>query len=164
VGNPARLLVLNTDLRQPQMEEIGDRATVFEFAGLHGRQRHCIDWVVKNSVDEGVASEDVVTDAASTRLGAKLRNAAADRPAHGARSKQRSRSAPNLSTRMWSRRCCHCGSTTWNPARPGAATMSAVWPSNSMRRGPKSAACCAATSLARSLELMDETRAAGLPT
>ncbi|WP_264817748.1 relaxase domain-containing protein [Acidomonas methanolica] len=35
VGHPR----LRNDLRRPQMEEIGDRATVFEFGGLRDRQR-----------------------------------------------------------------------------------------------------------------------------
>ena len=30
---------LKNDLRRPQMEEIGDRTTVFEFGGLRDRQR-----------------------------------------------------------------------------------------------------------------------------
>jgi type II secretory pathway predicted ATPase ExeA len=55
---------LKNDLRRPQMEEIGDRTTVFEFGGLRDRQRDYIDWVLKNSVEEGVAPEDIMTDAA----------------------------------------------------------------------------------------------------
>jgi hypothetical protein len=64
---------LKNDLRRPQMEEIGDRTTVFEFGGLRDRQRDCIDWVLNNSVEEGVAPEDIITDAAATRLAAKLK-------------------------------------------------------------------------------------------
>src|SRR5690242_21619836 len=33
----------------PQMEEIGDHATVFEFGGLRDRQRDYTDWVLENS-------------------------------------------------------------------------------------------------------------------
>jgi type II secretory pathway predicted ATPase ExeA len=40
VGHPK----LKNDLRRPQMEEIGDRTTVFEFGGLRDRQRDYIDW------------------------------------------------------------------------------------------------------------------------
>ena len=69
VGHPK----LKNDLRRPQMEEIGDRTTVFEFGGLRDRQRDYIDWVLKNSVEEGVAPEDIITDAAATRLAAKLK-------------------------------------------------------------------------------------------
>jgi type II secretory pathway predicted ATPase ExeA len=46
---------LKNDLRRPQMEEIGDRTTVFEFGGLRDRQRDYIDWVLKISLEEGVA-------------------------------------------------------------------------------------------------------------
>lgn len=55
------------------MEEIGDRTTVFEFGGLRDRQRDYIDWVLKSSVEEGVAPEDIITDAAATRLAARLK-------------------------------------------------------------------------------------------
>jgi hypothetical protein len=54
-------------------EIVVDRATVFEFGGLCDRQRDYIDWVLKNSVEEGLAPEDVITDAAATRLAAKLK-------------------------------------------------------------------------------------------
>jgi type II secretory pathway predicted ATPase ExeA len=64
---------LKNDLRRPQMEEIGDRTTVFEFGGLRDRQRDYIDWVLKISLEEGVAPEDIMTDAAATRLAAKLK-------------------------------------------------------------------------------------------
>ena len=46
---------------------------MFEFGGLRDRQRDYIDWVLKNSVEEGVAPEDIITDAAATRLAAKLK-------------------------------------------------------------------------------------------
>jgi hypothetical protein len=55
------------------MEEIGDRTTVFEFGGLRDRQRDYIDWVLKASLDERVAPDDVVTDEAATLLAAKLK-------------------------------------------------------------------------------------------
>ncbi len=64
---------LKNDLRRPQMEEIGDRTTVFEFGGLRDRQRDYIDWVLKSSVEEGVTPEDIMTDTAATRLAAKLK-------------------------------------------------------------------------------------------
>lgn len=35
---------LRDDLKRPQMQEIGDRTTVFEFGGLRDRQRDYIDW------------------------------------------------------------------------------------------------------------------------
>src|SRR3954453_3633872 len=69
VGHPK----LKNDLRRPQMEEIGDRTTVFEFGGLRDRQRDYIDWVLKSSLEEGVAPEEIMTDAAATRLAARLK-------------------------------------------------------------------------------------------
>jgi hypothetical protein len=61
------------DLRRPKMEEIGDRTTVFEFGGLRDRQRDYIDWVLKASLEEGTAPDDVLTDEAATLLAAKLK-------------------------------------------------------------------------------------------
>lgn len=69
VGHPK----LRNDLRRPKMEEIGDRTTVFEFGGLRNRQRDYIDWVLKASLTEGVAPDDVLTDEAATLLAAKLK-------------------------------------------------------------------------------------------
>src|ERR1019366_4244918 len=69
IGHPK----LKNDLRRPKMEEIGDRTTVFEFGGLRDRQRDYIDWVLKASLDERVAPDDVVTDEAATLLSAKLK-------------------------------------------------------------------------------------------
>jgi type II secretory pathway predicted ATPase ExeA len=69
VGHPK----LKNDLRRPKMEEIGDRTTVFEFGGLRDRQRDYIDWVLKASLKDGVAPDDVLTDEAATLLAAKLK-------------------------------------------------------------------------------------------
>jgi type II secretory pathway predicted ATPase ExeA len=69
VGHPK----LKNDLRRPKMEEIGDRTTVFEFGGLRDRQRDYIDWVLKASLKEAVAPDNVLTDEAATLLAAKLK-------------------------------------------------------------------------------------------
>lgn len=69
VGHPK----LKNDLRRPKMEEIGDRTTVFEFGGLRDRQRDYIDWVLKASLEEGIVPEDVLTDEAATLLAIKLK-------------------------------------------------------------------------------------------
>ncbi len=69
VGHPK----LKNDLRRPKMEEVGDRTTVFEFGGLRDPQRDYIDWVMKASLEEGVAQGDVLTDEAATLLAAKLK-------------------------------------------------------------------------------------------
>jgi type II secretory pathway predicted ATPase ExeA len=65
IGHPK----LKNDLRRPKMEEIGDRTTVFEFGGLRDRQRDYIDWVLRASLDEYV----VPADEAATILAAKLK-------------------------------------------------------------------------------------------
>lgn len=64
---------LRNDLRRPKMEEVGDRTTVFEFGGLRDRQRDYIDRVMKASLQDGVEQADVLTDAAATLLAAKLK-------------------------------------------------------------------------------------------
>jgi type II secretory pathway predicted ATPase ExeA len=69
IGHPR----LKNDLRRPKMEEIGDRTTVFEFGGLRDRQRDYIDWVLRTSLAESVTPDDVITDEAATRLAAKLK-------------------------------------------------------------------------------------------
>jgi type II secretory pathway predicted ATPase ExeA len=69
IGHPR----LKNDLRRPKMEEIGDRTTVFEFGGLRDRQRDYIDWVLRTSLEESVTPDDVITDEAATRLAAKLK-------------------------------------------------------------------------------------------
>jgi type II secretory pathway predicted ATPase ExeA len=43
---------LKNDLRRRQVEEIGDRTTVFEFGGLRDRQRDYIDWVLKSALND----------------------------------------------------------------------------------------------------------------
>jgi len=69
IGHPR----LKNDLRRPKMEEIGDRTTVFEFGGLRDRQRDYIDWVLRTSLDERMTPGDVITDEAATLLAAKLK-------------------------------------------------------------------------------------------
>ncbi|MBR3158061.1 MAG: ExeA family protein [Atopobiaceae bacterium] len=69
VGHPK----LRNDLKRPQMEEIGDRTTVFEFGGLRDRQRDYIDWALRASLEPGVEPGDVVTEEAALLLAAKLK-------------------------------------------------------------------------------------------
>ena len=75
---------LKNDLRRPQMEEIGDRTTVFEFGGLRDRQRDYIDWVLKISLDEGCHTRGHHDRRGGNPLGGQAENAVADRPALGA--------------------------------------------------------------------------------
>jgi type II secretory pathway predicted ATPase ExeA len=69
IGHPR----LKNDLRRPKMEEIGDRTTVFEFGGLRDRQRDYVDWVLRTSLDERVTPDEVITGEAATFLAAKLK-------------------------------------------------------------------------------------------
>ncbi|MDR3735439.1 MAG: AAA family ATPase [Acidobacteriaceae bacterium] len=64
---------LKNDLRRPKMEEIGERTTILEFGGLRDRQRDYIDWVLKASVDQNVVTGDIITDEAATLLATKLK-------------------------------------------------------------------------------------------
>ena len=64
---------LKNDLRRPNMEEVGDRTTLFEFGGLRDRQRDFIDWVLRASLEEGVEPEEIITDDAATLLAARLK-------------------------------------------------------------------------------------------
>jgi type II secretory pathway predicted ATPase ExeA len=64
---------LKNDLRRPKMEEIGDRATVFEFGGLRDQQRDYIDWLLRASLKEAVEPEEILTAEAATALAAKLK-------------------------------------------------------------------------------------------
>ncbi|SEN69543.1 Type II secretory pathway, component ExeA (predicted ATPase) [Sphingomonas gellani] len=69
VGHPK----LRNDLKRPQMEEIGDRTTVFEFGGLRDRQRDYIDWALRAALSPGVEPEDVLTEDAAVLLAARLK-------------------------------------------------------------------------------------------
>ena len=69
VGHPK----LKNDLRRPQMEEMSDRATVFEFGGLGDRQRDYIDLPPRSCLEEGVEPEAVIGEAAATLLAARLK-------------------------------------------------------------------------------------------
>ena len=51
-------------------KDLGDRSLQ---SGLRDRQRDYIDWVLKASLHEGVAPDDVLTDEAATLLAAKLK-------------------------------------------------------------------------------------------
>jgi type II secretory pathway predicted ATPase ExeA len=69
IGHPK----LKNDLRRPKMEEIGDRTTVFEFGGLRDRQRDYIDWVLRASLAEPTEPAQILTDDAATLLATKLK-------------------------------------------------------------------------------------------
>ena len=69
IGHPR----LKNDLRRPIMEEIGDRATVLEFGGLRDRQRAYLDWALAAALRDGVDRAAIITDDAITLLAAKLK-------------------------------------------------------------------------------------------
>jgi type II secretory pathway predicted ATPase ExeA len=69
VGHPK----LKNDLRRPKLEEIGDRVTVFEFGGLRDQQRNYIDWVLRASLKDSVEPDEILTDEAATLLATKLK-------------------------------------------------------------------------------------------
>lgn len=69
VGHPR----LKNDLRRPTMEEIGDRATVLEFGGLRDQQRAYLDWALAAALKEGVERETIITEDALVLLAAKLK-------------------------------------------------------------------------------------------
>ena len=133
---------LKNDLRRPQVEEIGDRTTVFEFGGLRDRQRDYIDWVLKISLDEGVTPEDIMTDAAATRLAAKLKTPLqiGQRLVRafeagfevGAKPIDETVVEAVLSLRI----------DDLEPRLTRSGMTSAVWPNSSMPNPLKSAVCC----------------------
>lgn len=86
IGHPK----LKNDLRRPKMEEIGDRATVFEFGGLRDEQRNYIDWVSRASLKDAVEPEEILT------------------------AERQPGSLPS------SRRRCRSASTWCGPSRPGS--------------------------------------------
>jgi len=64
---------LRNDLRRPTMEEIGYRTSTFDFDGIAGQQREYITWLLRACAAEGTGPGDLVADAAVELLAAKLR-------------------------------------------------------------------------------------------
>lgn len=69
IGHPK----LKNDLHRPSMEEEGGRTTVFEFGGLRDRQRDYIDRMMRESLDEGVEINSVITEETATTMAARLK-------------------------------------------------------------------------------------------
>lgn len=69
IGHPK----LKNDLHRPMMEEVGDRATIFEFGGLRDRQRDYIEWVLNTLLETGVDTAQIITDEAATIMATKLK-------------------------------------------------------------------------------------------
>ena len=64
---------LRNDLRRPTMEEIGYRTNSFAFDGITGHQREYIAWLLGNCAAESTAPGELVADDAVELLAAKLR-------------------------------------------------------------------------------------------
>ena len=64
---------LRNDLRRPTMEEIGYRTSSFVFDGIAGHQREYIAWLLQTCAAEGTAPGDLVAEPAIELMTAKLR-------------------------------------------------------------------------------------------
>ena len=64
---------LRNDLRRPTMEEIGYRTSSFAFDGIAGQQREYIGWLLGACAAEGTAPVELVADDAVELLASKLR-------------------------------------------------------------------------------------------
>jgi type II secretory pathway predicted ATPase ExeA len=72
---------LRNDLRQPRLEEVGYRMTIFEFEGIAGHQREYIDWLLRACAAEGTAVSDMIEEAAIEFACRAAAHAAVDRAA-----------------------------------------------------------------------------------
>ena len=64
---------LRNDLRNPSLEEVGSRTTVFTLEGVTGAQREYIRWLIGVCAAEGVLVDDVIDPAALDLLASRLR-------------------------------------------------------------------------------------------
>lgn len=64
---------LKNDLRRPNMEEIGYRATVFSLEGIVGNQRSYIEWLVSECTTEDTPISDILEVEAIELLATRLR-------------------------------------------------------------------------------------------
>lgn len=64
---------LRNDLRRPTMEEIGYRTSQFAFEGIAGHQRAYIAWLLQTCAAEGLRPGDLVAEPAVDLMAAKLR-------------------------------------------------------------------------------------------
>ena len=64
---------LRNDLRQPTMEEIGYRTTVFSLEGATGGQRECIEWVLGTCAGDRAKVDGILDPAAVDLLTSRLR-------------------------------------------------------------------------------------------
>jgi type II secretory pathway predicted ATPase ExeA len=59
---------LKNDLRRPALEEIGSRASVFEFEGIKGHQRRYLNWLLEQCTKPKVKPGDLLSEQAVERL------------------------------------------------------------------------------------------------
>jgi type II secretory pathway predicted ATPase ExeA len=64
---------LRNDLRNPSIEEIGSRTTVFSLEGVTGSQREYIEWLIRTCAAENITVDDVIDPAALDLLASRLR-------------------------------------------------------------------------------------------
>jgi hypothetical protein len=64
---------LRNDLRNPNMEEIGNRTTVFSLEGVTGSQREYIAWLLASCAVDKVTVDDILDRAALDLLASRLR-------------------------------------------------------------------------------------------
>jgi type II secretory pathway predicted ATPase ExeA len=63
---------LKNDLRRPNLEEIGARATIFSLNGIQGYQRDFINWLLQQCCADDVTITDVITNDAMSLLAERL--------------------------------------------------------------------------------------------
>ena len=64
---------LRNDLRNPNMEEIGNRTTVFSLEGVTGSQREYIAWLLASCAVDKITVDDILDPAALDLLASRLR-------------------------------------------------------------------------------------------
>lgn len=64
---------LRNDLRNPSLEEVGSRTTVFTLEGVTGSQREYIEWILGACAQDGVKVDDILDPAALDLLALRLR-------------------------------------------------------------------------------------------
>ena len=64
---------LRNDLRNPSLEEVGSRTTVFTLEGVTGSQREYIEWILGVCAQDGVKVDEILDPAALDLLALRLR-------------------------------------------------------------------------------------------
>ena len=64
---------LRNDLRNPSLEEIGSRTTIFALEGVTGSRREYIEWLIGACAAENIAVDDILDPVALDLLASRLR-------------------------------------------------------------------------------------------